>query len=212
MALLPLYSMDARLHRPARLRGAGRQGDGRQREEGEQPPACAAVPFHPPFPSGFTGIVFSATATARWRLLGHGHRGRPTCSPGTSSRSSSSPTPAPGWRRRVSQWVSLLVKVGALLFAIELPRFSTILSRSAASGSCRLSRRSCPACSRAGSTAMPCSRAGWSACSYGMIAAYNVVHADHLALGRLRPAPCGVTPTTSGSHRGMHLTLAVGGA
>ena len=56
----------------------------------------------------------------------HVDRAPPTCSPGTSSPSSSSRTPRPRCRRGCPSWVSLVVKLGALLFAVELPHTFSI--------------------------------------------------------------------------------------
>ena len=72
------------------------------------------------------------------------------------------PGASPRLETRVSQWVSLIVKVGALLFAIELPKtFSINLQLLGGIWILQTFPSMCSACSPAGSTATPCSRAGW---------------------------------------------------
>ena len=91
--------------------------------------AQLAVPFlfQHNFPSWFAGVAFAGDRHRRAGARSRSCRsGRRTCSPATSSRSSSSRTPAPRLQTRVAQWASLVVKLGALYFAVELPHTFSI--------------------------------------------------------------------------------------
>ena len=101
--------------------------------------------------------------SARWCRRRSCRSPPPTCSPATSTRRTSGPTPPRREEAQVSKIVSLVVKVGALVFVLALldGRSRSTCSCSAASGSCRRSRRSWSACTRAGSTAGRCS-IGWA--------------------------------------------------
>ena len=113
--------------RPARLRGhRGRHAADRPRRRG-QPAAGhpAAVRGHVP------GLVRRRRlrgdrASARWCPRRSCRSRRPTCSPATSTRSTSSRTPPPTQEAKVSKLVSLVVKAVALIFVLTLDKQNAI--------------------------------------------------------------------------------------
>ena len=82
--------------------------------------------------------------SARWCRRRSCRSPRRTCSPATSTRSTSGPTPRPARRPRSRKLASLVVKVGALVFVARAEQDSSrsTCSCSAGSGSCRRSRPS----------------------------------------------------------------------
>ena len=117
----------ARLRRAARLHGPGRQGDGRERQEGRRN-AQLAVPylFQHMFPSWFTGVAFSAIVIGA--LVPAAIMAIASANLFTRNifKEFFKPDASPRLETQVARWASLVVKLGALAFAVELPRTFSI--------------------------------------------------------------------------------------
>ena len=177
-SILPAYSLRARPAGPARLGGdRGRHQADRPRRQAERPARHpAAVRGHVP------------ELVRRRGLRGHRHRGARAGGHHVDRGGQHlHPQHLQDWHqagrdaRAGGQGLQARLAAGQGVRAGLRPDRSTSRTRStsscsAASGSCRPSRRSCSASTPAGSTAGPCSPAGRSAWSTAPSPAYNVIN------------------------------------
>ena len=158
--------------------------------------AQLAVPylFQHMFPSWFTGIAFAGIIIGALVPAAIMAIAAANLFTRNIFKEFFKPDASPALETQMSQWASLVVKFGALVFAVELPHtFSINLQLLGGVWILQMASRCwSAACTPDGSTAGRCSPGWFAGMIYGTLAAYNVGNADHLALGgvvrhRVRP-------------------------
>ena len=128
MAILPAYSLVLGLvallglHGARRARRARRGQGARRATPSSRCRSCSRRCSRP----GSPGSATRPSRSARWCPRRSCRSRRRTCSPATSTGSSSRRDATPAQETRVAQFVSLLVKVGALVFVLALSKTFSI--------------------------------------------------------------------------------------
>ena len=112
--------------RAVRVHGDRRPGHRGEREEDRQRPALGAVPVPAHFPSWFTGVAFAGIIIGALVPAAIMSIGAANLFTRNIFKEFFKPDATPHLETRVAQWASLVVKLGALYFAVELPKTFSI--------------------------------------------------------------------------------------